>query len=678
MGGPGNGGGVSIRFLLALGLLGLCPTAGSTALEVIGVTVTPHVVAGSMRYLRDPEPAAGARVQLFLRNRSAQQLDMSGETRLLFNGNTPSQLLAERAWAWHDTPPATPAEPLSVPPGALTVWSFNGRVAPYGSGGRVVVEGGPADAPWLTHAVDLAPPEVWLSAVTFLAAAAELQPDTLVVHVANAAEQPVEMLAYRLWLPRDAAAPRILYPQDAVAVPQPFNGLSTIPAADRGGFMAKTAPLPLTYAAVEVQLRHPEQEPFSLWGHLRIKPERFDISGGWVGKHVTQEPFLKALKRLHVNTAHLRITPGYSDTPLHARYPLKYFGALTPFEVYDTDAMLPLIHAVEFLGEPQYGDGQPVPPQEVWEKLEPYTRTRLPTTVTHSDESIWRDYAGLSDFPHYDAYRVTAPSADAWAKYDRWEGARIAWGAPLETIGDMSRALRELNRPLPCAVWSQGPHDGWGVYGGRLRRSPTPAEIRMQAYHAVATRVTSFYWFNLSLPALVAWRDTLEELGRIGRELRLIDEFLLEGDAYQFERMTRPDGALDWDVASVCGPRAALLFALDLDYAPDPAARIFRVGAPRAAQWRFRMPHYLATVTDVFRIDADGAREVAWEWGQGAVVIRDQASEAAIYVATPDSTLRTHLESKRRRLIEAEDALGFDPARDDSDFRRLAALAADD
>jgi hypothetical protein len=131
-------------------------------------------------------------------------------------------------------------------------------------------------------------------------------------------------------------------------------------------------------------------------------------------------------------------------------------------------------------------------------------------------------------------------------------------------------------------------------------------------------------------------------------------------------------------VASVCGPRAALLFALDLDYAPDPAARIFRVGAPRAAQWRFRMPHYLATVTDVFRIDADGAREVAWEWGQGAVVIRDQASEAAIYVATPDSTLRTHLESKRRRLIEAEDALGFDPARDDSDFRRLAALAADD
>jgi hypothetical protein len=37
---------------------------------------------------------------------------------------------------------------------------------------------------------------------------------------------------------------------------------------------------------------------------------------------------------------------------------------LQPFERYDTDAMLPRIHAVEFLGEPQYGGGKPVAPQE--------------------------------------------------------------------------------------------------------------------------------------------------------------------------------------------------------------------------------------------------------------------------------------------------------------------------
>ena len=33
--------------------------------------------------------------------------------------------------------------------------------------------------------------------------------------------------------------------------------------------------------------------------------------------------------------------------------------------------------------------------------------------------------------------RVTAPSADAWSRYDRWNGQTIRWGAPLETIGDI-------------------------------------------------------------------------------------------------------------------------------------------------------------------------------------------------------------------------------------------------
>ena len=114
-----------------------------------------------------------------------------------------------------------------------------------------------------------------------------------------------------------------------------------------------------------------------------------------------------------------------------------------------------------------------MPPQEVWAAFLPYEPTRLPTSVTHSEERIWRDYAGLSDYPHYDAYRVTAPSPDAWGLYDRWGGERIRWGAPLETIGDMTRSLRDLNRPRPIAYWSQGAHEGWDRYGGRARTSPT-------------------------------------------------------------------------------------------------------------------------------------------------------------------------------------------------------------
>jgi len=375
-----------------------------------------------------------------------------------------------------------------------------------------------------------------------------------------------------------------------------------------------------------------------------------------------------------VNTAHLQITPGYSDTELYDRYPLKYFGAMTPIETYDTDAMLPRIHAVECLGEPQYGGGRPVPPQEVWEGLRPYATSRLATTVTHSEERIWRDYAGLSDFPHYDAYRVTAPSPDAWRKYDRWGKDHIGWGAPLETIGDMCRSLRELNRPMPCAIWSQGPHEGWDRYGGRKRTSPTPDEIRLQAYHAVSTRITSLYWFNLSLKTLVEWRDTLDELGRIGRELRLLDDFLLEGDAYGFERICRKGDEPDWDIASVCGPRAALLFALDLNYMPDKKEKVFTFGPPRAAEWRFDLPAYLGEVADVFRIDADGIHEVKWSLDKGRAALEDKASRVMIYIATPDKTLRERLEAERQALVAAEDALQCDPARNDADFNQLAQL----
>ena len=655
-------------------------SARSAALDVAGITVTPHVMAESMRYRRDPEPATGARVQLFLRNdggAGTRALALDAESRVLFNGKTPAELLADHVWAWHDTPAATPDERISLPPGALTVWTFNGRIAAFGPGRRVKLEVGPKGAAWLSKKIRLESPECWLSAVTFLGADNATQPDTIVVHVVNELDRPVEVRSCQLWLPRDAKLPRALFAQPAMTALKGFNGHLAIPSRDRGGFMVKTAPLPLTYAALEVELEGPGKGSSTLWAHVRIKPERFDISGGWVNdaeNHVASEVFLKALKRIHVNTAHLAITPGYSDTDLYERYPLKYFNALTPFDVYDTDAMLPRIHAVEFLGEPQYGGGRPVPPQVVWEKLHPYAVTRLPTTVTHSEERIWRDYAGLSDYPHYDAYRVTAPSADAWRRYERWGGQRIGWGAPLETIGDMCRSLRELNRPMPCAIWSQGPHSGWEVYGRRERTSPTPDEIRLQAYHAVSTRITSLYWFNLSLESLVQWRDTLDELGRIGRELRMLDELLLEGDAHQFERVSTPDGKLDWDVASVCGPRAALLFALDLDYTPDPEERVFVFGLPRVAQWRFPMPHYLEEIADVFRLDADGVAAVEWSDQGDAVVITDQANKVAMYIATPDRNLRAYLEARREKLMKVEAALQFDPARNDEDFEQLVQI----
>jgi hypothetical protein len=307
----------------------------------------------------------------------------------------------------------------------------------------------------------------------------------------------------------------------------------------------------------------------------------------------------------------------------------------------------------------------------VFERLRPYASSRLATTVTHSEERVWQTYAGLSDYPHYDAYRVTAPSADLWRKYDRWEGGRrIGWGAPLETIGEMCRSLREMYRPVPTAYWSQGPHRGWEVYDGRRRTSPTPDELRLQAYHALGSRITSLYWFNLSLGSIVKFRDTLDELTRVGREIRMVEDLVLEGAAYDYERQN-PGGRLEWDLASIAGPRALVCFALDLNYQPDPKEKVFKFGDPRPARFSFRLPPWLPQPAEIFQYDAEGVHDVASTIRGGRVEMEAQASRVALFVASRDLGLRSRIEERRRALVAEEEALGFDPGRNDADFEVL-------
>jgi hypothetical protein len=421
-------------------------------------------------------------------------------------------------------------------------------------------------------------------------------------------------------------------------------------------------------------------ETVRLWAYLRVRWETFDISGGWVAGEVngrqvlTLEPYLKTLKWLHINTGHIAETPGYTNNEdLYGAYPLKYFNKLQPFEVYDQSSKRSRIHAVEFLGEPQYGGGRPVPPQEVFEALQPYRFTQLPTTVTHSEERIWRWYAGLSDFAHYDAYRVTAPAADSWRSYERWGEQRIRWGAPLETIGDMTRSLREMYRPAAVAYWSQGAHSGWSGYGGRRRTSPTPDELRLQAYHALANRITSLYWFNLSLKSLMKFPDLLEPIQRVGREIRMLEDFYVEGDAFDYRRVER-DGRPDWDLSVIGAPPGALLFALDLDYYPDPDEKVFRFGNPRSAVLAYRLPGYVKRPVDVFRADGDGVHDVDYEITEEGVVVYDTRSRVGIYVATRNEKLRSQLVAKQREVIEKERQAGFDPVHSEVDFALLKGL----
>ena len=669
-----------VHFCAALAAL-VTMVAPAAPLSLEGVHVVPHLQSTEMRYRKAPDFSLGARVEVFLRNTSAETLVLPPSTDVRLRDRTPEELLRSDEWAWHDLPSAWTNQTLRLPPGALTVWSWNGKRALWGTRTRAelaINPGGPGGPQRLS--VPIQPPAAWLSAVTFLGTGTDVRPDSMVFHVANRTPGRLRIEACRLWLPEDNGTWRALLPRPWISNRlERFPADGVIPANDRGGARVATGPLPLTYAAIEVRLVDDGGKAVSLWAHQRIKREVFDISGGWVadglgdGNTLHQERYLQALARMHVNAGMHQHVPGYSDTPLFERYPLKYMNRLQPFDRYDSDAVLPRIHAVEFLGEPQYGGGKPVSPQACWNALSPYAPTRLPTSITHSEERLWRFYAGISDYPHYDAYRVTAPSPDSWSQYDRWDGQRIRWGAPLETIGEMSRSLRELNRPRPVAYWSQGPHHDWNGYGGRKRGSPTPDELRLQAYHALASRITSLYWFNLSLRSLVRFPDLIDPMTRVGREIRMLEDYQLEGDATSHERVMR-DGKPDWDLDVVAGPRGAVLFALDLAYTPDPEERVFRFGPPREATFRFALPAYLRKPAEVFRVDADGVTPVDHTVSEGGVTLRDRANRVALYVVAASAGERARIESRRRALTSAEEATGFDPSRRPEDLAALRNL----
>ena len=669
-----------IMFLVAL--TAEAPAPGKQgSLDLVGVTVTPHVGTPAVRFRQPPLAPLDARVQLFLENKAVEPF-LVGD--VLFNGRSASGYLKERLWSWHDSPEIWAEAERNVPAGALTVWTFNSVDHQLGNPLQLAIRAKDGQLP-RTFETAIARPRLWLSTVTFLGPEASPWPDQMVFYVRNDTKTVYHIVNCRLFLLRDRDSRRWLYPRPwSGETLRPFSEGGAVEPADLSGARVQTGRLPLTHAAIEVQLRSDDGRTQSIWAYLRIRKESFDISGGWVnsstpnGSTLTHVPFLKTLRRMHVNTAHIGDTPGYTDQTgpegLYTRYPLKYFNRLSPIDRYDTDEMLPRIHAVEFLGEPQYRYGRNGKlPQQAWEAFLPYAAGRLATTLTLSESHNWHVYAGVADYAHYDAYRVTAPSPDSWRLYDRWGDQRIRWGAPLETIGEMTRSLRETHRPAPIAYWSQGAHAGWDRYGGRARTSPTPDELRLQAYHALSSRITSLYWFNLSLKSLLKFRDLIDPITRVGREVRLLERFYLEGTAYRYSQ-THREGQADWDLASIAAPDSALLFALDLDYKADPTEKVFCFGPPRRALFAFQLPPYLRRPKDVFRIDADGIYDVDCRLSSKGLHIDDKVSKVAVYVACLDPERRSQLEARRAALVQFEESLAFDPARHDPDFAALGAL----
>ncbi len=179
---------LSLAVLLGLG------NFPAPAAEIVGTSIIPHHMETGMRYRLPRDPALAARVQLFVKGPA---------TPLHFEGRTPAELLTGKEWAWHDLGTA-----MTVPEGGLAVWSFNGRCARWAVGQSFELEAEGLEKVTLPIAV----PGQWISAATFLSSDGAVQPDTIVLHLANESKQELRATALRLWLPKDGTSWQVLWP----------------------------------------------------------------------------------------------------------------------------------------------------------------------------------------------------------------------------------------------------------------------------------------------------------------------------------------------------------------------------------------------------------------------------------------------------------------------------------
>jgi len=640
-------------------------------IKIVGISVIPHTYSKEIRYSRAVSEELGSLVRLFVMHSKPSGEPM--EMQLTFNGKKPSELVASGDWAWFEMPENLSEEgkPYLLNPGKMDVFTFNAKKWHVGSEfslNILEVKSG------LNESVNIPirQTDVIINLIScFTGENGSIYPDKMLVHLENNAEKPYKTKQIRIF----ASTPTGMTEQKTVKEFETFTENKNLPAKDRSGIMFHTGKLPLTYGVLELQIEDESEKESSVWVYLKFKVDQFDIGSGWLEIQsrpgiipVTKESYLKLLKRMHVNLTHLENISGYTDSlgedGLYTRYPMRLMSGFGDIDRYNTDEWMAKIHGVDAVGEPQLG----LTPMATYDALKKYKRAKYPTTLTLSDDSGFRYYAGLADFPHFDAYRVTAPSADTWWLYDRWD-KKLLWGAPLEGIGEMTRTLRAISRPLPIALWSQSIHDGGEGELHRKRKVPNPDEILMQAYQGLANGVMGLYWYSLQSWSVLKYRDTLDITTRIGREMRLLDSFYLTGDAYKHERID-VESKPNLDLNSIITPDSALLFALDLDYEPDRKAQVFRFKGIRNIDVSFQLPGYLKGIKDLFKVSADGIINVGWESMPNGVKIKDQLDKVGIYVATKDAGMRQKLTKRLEDLITLEKSVGFDPA-NDSDFSVL-------
>lgn len=605
---------IQVLFLLA------AACAAQDSLEIAGVAVTPHVTTDETRY-RGRSVPEGAWVQIVLRNPADRPLPAP----TMVNGREPMQWVLGGEWSWMDAP-------RGVPAGGFAVLSFNGITPRWRPGAEIVLEN--HRRPWRAS-VRVEEQDVSLSKVAFFPKRGQVA-----VHFRNRGRSAVQLEAVTLHT--GAGFTRAIGLARGVSAAAEAGG--------RGAGLWNASELPSGYALVEATFSN----QMKAWSLLRIKDDSFDIGAGWLdtrapnGQNPLQVPLFRSLlRRLHINLTHSQQDPAPDGQPF------RRMSTFADIKKFSAPGEAESIHCADVVGEPQHSG---LTPWEVWRRLKPYEAGAFPTCLTLSEDLGFGFYAGLSDWPHFDAYRVNAPHADDWAGYERFGG--LAWGAPLESVGAMTRVLRKVSRPRPVAAWSQGAHYNWrSAMGGRRRLDPTPGELAMQAWQAVANGAQSLYWYSLESFSVLRSPDLLLPIMEIGRQVRVLDEVLETGDATWHARR---DG---FDLNVVAAPEAAVLFAMDLGYRADADSKTFQWAGPRLLDAEFILPGWLrGEGAEVVQLRPGSLEKAQFQVTAGGVRLRGEVDSVSIYILFKKNEVGRILQQQLQSLIRTESDEKFDPA----------------
>ncbi|MEQ9379306.1 MAG: hypothetical protein RJP95_00460 [Pirellulales bacterium] len=92
----------------------------------------------------------------------------------------------------------------------------------------------------------------------------------------------------------------------------------------------------------------------------------------------------------------------------------------------------------------------------------------------------------------------------------------------------------------------------------------------------------------------------------------------------------------------------------------------------------FSLPPWSQSPAEVFRIDADGVYEVAYQMNAGRITITDRLAKVGVYVVSTTVGTADELEARRQELLTFEAGFDFDPANNDDDFATLVEFANQD